>query len=82
MSYEVRLTRPARRDLEDLPPDVRRRVAGRLRALAVNPVPPGVRALAGLPPGNFRVRAGEYRIAYALDHDAHVVTVWEVGHRD
>lgn len=82
MSYEVRLTRSAQRDLEDLPPDVRRRVAGRLRALAADPGPPGVRALAGLPPGSFRVRVGDYRIAYKVDGEARVVTVWEVGHRD
>jgi mRNA interferase RelE/StbE len=48
--------------------------------LATEPRPPGARPLTGHRP-YLRVRAGDYRVIYAVDDSARVVTIAAVGHR-
>jgi mRNA interferase RelE/StbE len=53
----------------------------RIEALAEEPHPPGVEALAGDLKGRFRIRIGDYRVIYGVAHDRRVVLVYSVGHR-
>lgn len=69
----------ARKSLARLDPAVRRRVAAAVDGLAGDPHPPGCKALRGAPA--FRVRVGDYRVLYTVDHEAAVVEVIDVGHR-
>jgi mRNA interferase RelE/StbE len=55
--------------LRQLDPKVRRDVLTKMRALATDPRPAGAEALQGYPPW-LRVRAGDYRIIYAVDDQA------------
>ncbi|MGO9081817.1 MAG: type II toxin-antitoxin system RelE family toxin [Streptosporangiaceae bacterium] len=48
--------------------------------LATDPRPPGVRPLTGHRP-YLRVRAGDYRVIYAVNDSARMVTTAAVGHR-
>lgn len=80
MAYAVVLKPAAVRALRKLPEDVRRRVAAHLDALAGDPRPPGVEALQGAS-DLYRVRVGDYRIVYQLEHKALVVLVVRIGHR-
>ena len=80
MGYTIDLKLAAARDLRKLPEDVRRRIAGRIDALAIEPTPPGVDPLKG-EPDLFRLRAGDYRILYQLDRKARIVLVARIGHR-
>lgn len=61
-----------------LDPEVRRRVDRRILALAEDPRPPGVKALAG-PLGGLRV--GDWRIVYRVEDERLVVLVVRVGNR-
>ena len=79
-AYTVDARPRVRKALRQLDPAVRKDVLARMRALATDPRPPGVRALRGHPSW-LRVRAGDYRIIYAVDDEARVVTVATVGHR-
>jgi mRNA interferase RelE/StbE len=74
-------TRPrVRKALRQTDPKVRSDVLAKMRALAADPRPAGAEALQGHPPF-LRVRAGDYRIIYAIDDQTHTVTVAMVGHR-
>ena len=48
-------------------------------ALADDPVPPGSKSLIGR--DGFRVRVGDYRILYTVDHGTLLVCIIEIGNR-
>jgi mRNA interferase RelE/StbE len=82
VSYGVEIQTAALRDLQRLPPDVRKAVAACIEALAENPRPPGVRPLTEGLKGLYRVRVRrDYRVGYEVDDRARIVTTWQVGHR-
>ena len=78
-SYNVLIKRSAAKELEGLPPKVRRQVAAKLAGLAVTPRPQGVEKLSGQE--KYRVRQGNYRVLYSIDDTAKTVTVVKIGHR-
>ena len=78
-SYKLLIKRSAAKELEELPPKVRRRVASKIDALGTTPRPPGVEKLSGQE--KYRIRQGDYRVLYAIDDDAQIVTVVKIGHR-
>ncbi len=80
MAYTIELKPAAVRDLRKLPADVRRRVAARIDALAIDPTPPGTETLKG-EPNCFRLRLGDYRILYQVEGKGLTVLVIRVGHR-
>jgi mRNA interferase RelE/StbE len=79
-AYTVDARPRVRKALRQLDPSVRKEVLAKMRALATDPRPPGIKPLRGHPPW-FRVRLGDYRIIYAVDDVARLVTVADVGHR-
>jgi mRNA interferase RelE/StbE len=74
MTYELRLARSARKELETLPTTVLARLARALDAFPQNPRPPGCKKLRGTT-DLWRVRVGDYRIIYEIDDTARVITV-------
>jgi len=77
--YELVITRSAERELKTLSPEMIRRIATRLRVLAVNQHPPQSKRLTNS--ANFRLRVGDYRVIYAVDDMARTVTIFAIGHR-
>jgi mRNA interferase RelE/StbE len=57
----------------------RERIVRRIGALGEDPRPPGCEKLSGRE--LYRVRRGDYRIAYAVDDEESSVTVVRVAHR-
>ena len=80
MTYEVRLTPAAVRQLRKLDPPGRRRVQAAIDLLAEDPRPPGARQLVG-GAGEWRVRTGDFRIIYDIRDGELLVLVVKVGHR-
>lgn len=78
--YTVEFTRRAEKDFRALPPEIRRRLAPKIDALAIDPRPHGVKILAGSE-DIFRLRVGDYRILYRLLDDRLVVVLVKIGHR-
>lgn len=78
-SYRILLKRSATKELEALPLKDRRRVVGRIQALASEPRPEGCEKLSGQE--KFRLRQGDYRILYSVDDPGAEVTVVKIGHR-
>lgn len=79
-SYTIDIRPSARRSLSQLDPIVRKAVAQTIDALSMNPRPGGATPLKGHRP-YLRVRSGDYRIIYAVDDQARVITIAVVGHR-
>jgi len=80
MTYAVRISPTAERQLRKFDPQVRRRVQAAIDLLATNPRPPKATQLVG-GAGEWRVRTGDYRIIYEIHEDRLVVLVLRVGHR-
>jgi mRNA interferase RelE/StbE len=80
MGYEVVLKASAAKVLRKLPKPIQKRIGKKIDELAENPRPPDAKALAGAE-GFLRVRAGEYRIVYAVKDRELIVLVIRIGHR-
>lgn len=79
-AYTVMVRPKARQALARLDGPVRKAVAQVIDGLAGNPRPPGMKPIRGHRP-YLRVRAGDYRVIYAVDDAARTVRVVVVGHR-
>jgi mRNA interferase RelE/StbE len=79
-AYEVQLTARARKQYEALDRPVHERIRATLGELADDPTPAQVKALAGHD-DLLRVRVGDWRVIYRLDHAQALVIVIEIGHR-
>ena len=80
MTYRVEFTPSAQRDFKKLPREILRRIDAHILALAQNPYPPGAQKLES-EEGFFRVRIGDYRIIYSVQHHRLVILVIRVRHR-
>jgi mRNA interferase RelE/StbE len=78
--YRIEFERPARRQFDSLPADVKRRVATAIDKLAGSPRPHGAIKLAG-DSGEYRIRVGHYRVIYEIRDNMLIVTVVKVAHR-
>jgi len=78
-SYEVLILPSAAREIESLPLAARRRVIGKITALATDPRPAGAIHLRGT--DHLRLRVGDYRIIYRIEDARLVVLVVRIGHR-
>jgi mRNA interferase RelE/StbE len=80
MTYEVRITPAALKQLAHLPKSVQPRIDIHLLALAEDPRPPGSKKLAG-GLDLYRIRVGDYRVLYQIQ-DAHLlVLIIKIGQR-
>jgi mRNA interferase RelE/StbE len=79
--YHLDLDRRVADEIRTYPPKHAKQVSLRIFALASDPRPPDCRKLAGAE-DVYRVDQGEYRIIYAIDDRAHVVTVYIAGSRN
>ena len=79
--YAVTYSRRAARQLLRLPRNVGELIHAKVTMLARDPLAPNnnVRALAGRP--GYRLRVGDWRVIYQLDHGLRVLAVERVGPR-
>ncbi len=79
MSYQVELTRTAKKELLRLPDDIYNAVADKLLALQETPRPDGCKKLKNH--SGYRVRVGDYRILYEIRDADLLVTIYVIRHR-
>src|SRR5207248_1448058 len=78
--YEIRFIRAAERGLASLPKPAQRRGDAAILGLAEAPHPPGSKKPRGA--GDLdRIRVGDFRVLYTVEHDRTVVLVVDVGNR-
>ena len=77
MSYNIQIERKALKFIQKQSPEQRRRI---LAAIYRLPTEGDIKPLEGTP-GLFRLRVGDYRIIYSVDHGKTTVYVVKVGNR-
>jgi mRNA interferase RelE/StbE len=80
LEYRIQFAPSARRQLEDLPMKIQRRIAAHIDQLAFNPRPRGSIKLEG-EDDLYRIRVGKYRVIYGIQDDELIVLVLRIGHR-
>lgn len=79
MKYTVEIKRSAEREMNRLSEAIHRRVSEGILSLETNPHPLGSRKLQG--GEGYRLRVGDYRILYTIDHKTHRIVVYSIAHR-
>lgn len=80
MSYEIRLTRRAEKEIALLSTPDYVRISKAISSLADNPRPAGSRKLKGFE-SDWRIRAGRFRILYTVEDVVRIVEVYRVMDR-
>jgi mRNA interferase RelE/StbE len=78
-AYSVFFRESVHKDLRAVPKADLARILERIAALAEDPRPSGCEKLTG--EERYRIRLGDYRIAYSVHNDRLEVWVVKVGHR-
>ena len=79
-SYAVVFARSARKELQNLDPQVARRIIKQIEALVTDPRPSGVVKLEGAT-DLWRIRIGQWRVVYRISDRDRLVDVVAVRHR-
>ncbi|HBS04356.1 MAG TPA: type II toxin-antitoxin system mRNA interferase toxin, RelE/StbE family [Leptospiraceae bacterium] len=79
MIYELRLKKSAEKELLDLDRITRQRVVGALENLAQSPGAADTKKLKGS--DAFRLRVGQYRVLYTIDHKESTIEIYSIAHR-
>ena len=80
MTYSVRLSPAAARQLRKFDPQARRRLQAVIELLSDEPRPPAATRLVG-GAGEWRVRTGDYRVIYEIHDGELLVLVLPMAHR-
>ena len=80
MSYRLSVPRRVGKQIGGLRPRDRNRIDAAILALEEDPRPRGVEKLSG-GTDEYRVRAGDYRVVYAVNDRERLVEVLRVAHR-
>jgi mRNA interferase RelE/StbE len=78
--YAVVFARSARKELQNLDPQVARRILKQIEALVTSPRPSGVVKLEGAA-DLWRIRIGQWRVVYRVSDSDRLVDVIAVRHR-
>jgi mRNA interferase RelE/StbE len=79
MKWRIVFARTSEKELAKLSSEIQLRVARAIRSLEQNPIPPSAKRLKGRE--EFRLRVGDYRVLYTLQHEDNLVTISAIGHR-
>ena len=82
LQYKLQFNKRYVKDLEKIPLPFRKIIREKVESLSSNPRPEGCTKLQGSKKVPlYRIRAGDYRVVYAIYDDTLVILVIEVGHR-
>jgi mRNA interferase RelE/StbE len=79
VSWQIEISRDARKELEKLPAQIQTRIAKAILALEENPFPHGCKKLKNR--DGFRIRIGDYRVLYFANTKLKQIAVGVIGHR-
>jgi mRNA interferase RelE/StbE len=77
--YKITIKKSAAKELEAIPKKDLQRIIKRIQALADNPRPTGSKKLSGKE--RYRIRQGDYRIAYPIEDKQSLIDIFKIGHR-
>jgi mRNA interferase RelE/StbE len=79
LNYEVLIVPSVEKEMDKLADLIHGRISSKILTLENNPRPRGYKKLSGRE--EYRIRAGDYRVLYAVNDKDHIVTILAVGHR-
>jgi mRNA interferase RelE/StbE len=79
LNYEVHIVPSVEKEMDKLADLIHARISSKILTLENNPRPRGYKKLSGKE--EYRIRAGDYRVLYAVNDKDHIVTILAVGHR-
>ncbi len=77
MTYRIRITETAKKEIRQLPGNIRQRVRKVVRGLAADPILRWAKELRDLP-GRYRIRLDDWRIIYRIEKDELIVLILRV----
>jgi len=77
MRYKLKITDTAKKEIIQLPGNVRQEIRRIVNSLADTPVPPNAKELRGLP-GRYRIRLKRWRIIYRIENEDLIVLLLRV----
>lgn len=80
-TYRIKILPTAQKELASLPKTIRVRIGKKIDSLQINSNPQGVKLLKGKNREAYRVRVGDYRILYQIQHEILTILVIKIGHR-
>jgi len=78
--HDLLIEHRAEKDLRKLDAALFLQIVARIKSLPENPHPPGSRKLSGSR-NDWRIRIGDYRVLYEIDHKAKAIRIMRVRHR-
>ncbi len=79
MSWQIEISRDARKELAGLHSQMQVRISKAVLALENNPFPSGCKKLKNR--DGFRIRVGDYRVLFFADTKAKQIIISAIGHR-
>jgi mRNA interferase RelE/StbE len=79
VSWQIEISRDARKELASLQPQMQVRISKAVLALENNPFPSGCKKLKNR--DSFRIRVGDYRVLFFTDTKAKQIVICAIGHR-
>lgn len=77
--YKIEIKKSAVKEIKKLPAGTLKKILSKIQKLSDNPRPFDCQKLSG--DEKYRVRAGDYRILYAIEDSVLIVFIVKVGHR-
>lgn len=77
--YQIDIALSVRRQIEELPGNIRQRIKREIAKLAFNPRPENAKELRGSLTGRYKIRLDHYRLVYRVDDDAVTVVILKAG---
>ncbi len=81
MAYTIQYAPEAEKILLSLDRQVARRIVAKIKELAEAPEAANVKALHGDLKSLYRLRVGDYRVLYNINHGALLILVLDIGNR-
>jgi mRNA interferase RelE/StbE len=79
VSWQIEISRDARKELAGLHPQMQVRISKAILALESNPFPTGCKKLKNR--DGFRIRVGDYRVIYIADMKSKQIAIGIIRHR-
>jgi len=79
-SWQIEFDRPAKKALNRMPANLRRRILAATYRLVEDPIPFGSIKLVGYE-NLYRIRVGDWRVLYSIEHGRLLILIVDVGPR-
>ncbi|MBC8205502.1 type II toxin-antitoxin system RelE/ParE family toxin [bacterium] len=81
MKYKIQINSRTKKEIAYLDKKLLQRISNRIDELGENPLPRGTKKLRGDCEDCYRIRIGQYRLLYRIDHANKLLYIDKISHR-